>query len=81
MALCAVPGLQTPTGITAAKATKPGARGGIAAIAARSKSAHEQTAPERSDSCGVEPGAGLPAPWQGGAFAGFPASACAEAAD
>ena len=70
MALRADRGLQTPSGITAAKATKAGGGGGIAAIAARSKSAHEQTAPEQSDSGGVEPGAGLPPPWQGGVFAG-----------
>jgi hypothetical protein len=79
MAPRAVRGLQTPTGITAAKATKPGARGGIAAIEARSTSEHEQTAPEQPDSCGVEPGAGLPPPWQGGTSAGFSASACTEA--
>ena len=79
MALRAVRGLQTPSGITAAKATKPGARGGIAALAARSKSEHEQTNPEQSESCGAEPGAGLPPPWQGGASAGFPASATTEA--
>ena len=43
MTLRAVRGLQDLIGITAAKATKPGARGGIAAIEARSKSPHEQT--------------------------------------
>ena len=70
MALRTVRGLQDPIGVTAAKATKPGARGGIATIEARSKSEHEQIEPEQSDPCGVEPGAGVLPPWQGGALAG-----------
>jgi len=45
----------TAVGITAAKATKPGARGGIAATAARSKAAHEQIAPEQPDFGALEP--------------------------
>ena len=35
------------------------------AVAARSKSAHKQTTREPSDSCGIDPGAGVPPPWQG----------------